>query len=99
MTKLLVSDEYPHHHDLSGILEGIRGEILKGSHRMTHDGNPETRHLLGAVLNCNDKVMSLLSKAGKLIENMGPVSAGNLGAPVVVPLRATGPVQRRIPRY
>ena len=71
MTRLLVSDKYPHHHDLSAVLESIRGEIHKGSHRMTHDGNPETRHLLGAVLECNDKVMELLNRAGKMIEDLG----------------------------
>ncbi|MBT3305520.1 MAG: hypothetical protein HN377_03460 [Alphaproteobacteria bacterium] len=97
MTRLLVSDKYPHHHDLSAVLESIRGEIHKGSHRMTHDGNPETRHLLGAVLECNDKVMELLNRAGKMIEDLGPVSAGNLGAPVVVPLRPVDPARRRMP--
>jgi len=93
MKRLLISDKYPHAYDLGDVLEGIRAEIHKGSHRMTNDGNPETRHLLGAVL-----VMELLNQAGKMIENMGLVSAGNLGAPVVVPLRAAVPVHRQIPR-
>ena len=98
MKRLLISDKYPHAYDLGDVLEGIRAEIHKGSHRMTNDGNPETRHLLGAVLDCNARVMELLNQAGKMIENMGLVSAGNLGAPVVVPLRAAVPVHRQIPR-
>lgn len=98
MKRLLVSDEYPHGHDLGAILECARAEILKGSHRMTHDGNPDTRHLLGAVLDCNAKVMDMLSQAGKIIEDMGLASAAHLGAPVVVPLRAADPDRRRMQR-
>jgi hypothetical protein len=98
MKKLLVSDAYPHGHDFGSVLDGIRTEILKGSHRITHDGNPETRHLMGTVLDCHAKVMKLLSQAGKMVETMGLVSAGNLGAPVLVPLSAPIPINRRIAR-
>ena len=98
MKRVLGSDEYPHGHNFGAVLEGIRAEVLTGSHRRTHDGNPETRHLLGAVLDCNAKLMGLLNQAGKMVENMALVSAGNLGAPVVVPLRASIPINRRIAR-
>jgi hypothetical protein len=98
MKRLLVSDEYPHGHDLGAILEGARAEILKGSHRMTNDGNPNTRHLLGSVLDCNARVMDMLSQAGKMIEDMGLASAMHLGAPVVAPLQGADPERLRMLR-
>ena len=98
MKRLLVSDEYPHSHDLGAILEGARAEILKGSHRMTNDGNPDTHHLLGAVLDCNARVVEMLSQAGKVIEDMGLASARHMGATVVVSLRTAGPDRHRLPR-
>tara|TARA_B100000315_G_scaffold237115_1_gene253562 strand:- start:488 stop:832 length:345 start_codon:yes stop_codon:yes gene_type:complete len=78
--------------------EGARAEILKGSHRMTHDGNPDTRHLLGAVLDSNAKVVDMLTQAEKMIEDMGIASAAHLAAPVVVPLQTAGPERHRMPR-
>jgi len=99
MKRLLISDKYPHAYDLGAVLEGIRAEIHNGSHRMANDGNPETRHLPDAVPDRNARVMGLLNQAGKMIENMGLVFAGELGAPVVLPLRAPIPINRRIPRH
>jgi len=95
MKRLLTTDEYPHAYDLGAVLQLIRDEVRKGSYRMTHDGNPQTRHLLGAVLASNEKVMDLLNRAGDMIEGMGLASAGNAGAPVVVPLRAVDQAHRR----
>ncbi len=88
MPRLPTSDEYPHGHDLGAILEGIRREVLKGSSRMTHDGNPETRFLMGSVLDCNTKVMDMLNRAKVLVENMAGLSA--LTPPAVVPIRISG---------
>ena len=74
MARLLSSDKYPHGHDLGGILEAIRAEVLKGSGRITHDGRPETRHLLGHVLDCNMNVLGMLSEARKAAEAFVGVS-------------------------
>ncbi len=87
MPRLLTSDEYPHGHDLGAILDGIRREVLKGSNRMTRDGNPETRFLMGPVLDCNMKVMDLLNRAKALVENMAGLPA--LTPPAVVPIRTS----------
>jgi len=76
MPRLLTSDEDPHGHDLGAILEGIRREVLKGTGRMTHYGNPETRFLMGSVLDCNAKVMDMLNRAKALVENMAENMAG-----------------------
>jgi hypothetical protein len=65
---------------------------------MTYDGNPNTRHHLGAVLECNARVMDMLSQAGKMIEDMGLASAAHLGAPVAIPLQAANLGRHRMPR-
>ncbi len=70
MARLLSSKEYPHGHDLGSILEAIRVEVLKGGDRMTHDGRPETRHLLGHVLDSNSKVLAMLNEARNVVETM-----------------------------
>lgn len=97
MPRLLTSDEYPHGHDLGAILEGIRREVLKGSARMTHDGNPETRFLMGSVLDCNSKVMNLLNRAKALVGDMVGDMAGlpALTPPAVVPIRISGEADNR----
>ncbi len=87
MPRLPTSDDYPHGHDLGAILEGISREILKGSGRMTHDGNPETRLLMGSVLDCNTKVMDMLNRAKALVEDMAGLPA--LTPPAVVPIRTS----------
>ncbi len=87
MPRLLISDEYPNGHDLGAILEGIRREVLKASSRMTHNGNPETRFLMGSVLDCNMKVMDLLNRAKALVEDMAGLPARKQMA--VVPLRTS----------
>ncbi len=96
MPRLLTSDEYPHGHDLGAILEEIRREVLKGSSRITHDGNPATRFLMGSVLDCNTKVMDMLNRAKALVENMAGLPA--LSPPAVVPIRISdrpgGPAPR-----
>lgn len=66
MRRLLSSDQYPNGHELGSILEAIRVEVLKGSGRIAHDGRPETRHLLGHVLDCNMKVLGMLHEAKKV---------------------------------
>jgi|ETNmetMinimDraft_16_1059900.scaffolds.fasta_scaffold21245_2 hypothetical protein len=68
MARHLVTNKYPHEHELGAILEGIRTEILKGSHRMTHDGNPQTRHLAGSVIDCNKNALALLNEAMGLVQ-------------------------------
>ena len=88
MARFLVPDEYPHGGELGAILQGIRTEILKASHRMTHDGNPQTRHLAGPVIDCNENALELLGEA------MGPSA---------VPVRSqrhgrTGPHERAASR-
>ena len=88
MPRLLTSDEYPHGHDLGAILEGICREVLKGSRQMTLDGNPETRFLMGSVLDCNMKVMDMLNRAKALVENMAGLTAPT--PPAVVPIRTSG---------
>ncbi len=93
MPRLLTSDEYPHGHDLGAIIEGIRKEVLKGSDRMAHDGNPETRFLMGSVLDCNTKVMDMLNRAKALVEDMAGLSA--LKQPAVVPIRTTDRINSR----
>lgn len=70
MVRLLSSDEYPHGHDLGSILEAIRVEVLKGGDRMTQDGRPETRHLLGHVLDSNSKVLAMLIEAKNAFDTM-----------------------------
>lgn len=87
MPRILTSDEYPHGHDLGAILEGIRREVLKGSSRMTHDGNPEIRFLMGSILDCNIKVMDLLNQAKALVEDMAALPARK--QPAVVPIRTS----------
>ncbi len=73
MARLLISDEYPHGHELGAIFEAIRKEVLRGSHQMTHDGRPETRHLLGHVLDSNRKVLEILNEARNTLETLfGP---------------------------
>ena len=72
--------------------------IYRHQHGLTNDGNPNTRHLLGAVLDCNARVMDMLSQAGKMIEDMGLASAMHLGAPVVAPLQSADPERLRMPR-
>ena len=62
------SEKYPQGRDLGDILEAIRWEVLKGSGRIAHDGRPETRHLLGPVLDCNMNVLGMLSEARKAAE-------------------------------
>jgi len=101
MPRLLTSDEYPHGHDLGAILEGIRAEVLRGSGRMSHDGNPETRFLMGSVLDCNVKVMDLLNRAKALVEDMARLPAAHLPVqkqPAVVPLRPGDRVNGRARR-
>ncbi len=93
MPRFLTSDEYPHGHDLGAILEEIRTEVLKGSSRMTHDGNPETRFLMGSVLDCNIKVMDMLNRAKALVEYMPGLPA--LTPPAVVPIRTSDRVNSR----
>ena len=87
MPRLLTSNEDPHGHDLGAILEGIRREVLNSSSRMTHDGNPETRFLMGPILDCNTKVMDLLNRAKALVEDMAGLPA--LTPPAVVPIRTS----------
>ncbi len=93
MPRFLTSDEYPHGHDLGAILEEIRTEVLKGSSRMTHDGNPETRFLMGSVLDCNIKVMDMLNRAKALVEDMAVLPA--LTPPALVPIRTSDRVNSR----
>ncbi len=93
MPRLRTSDEYPHGHDLGAILEGIRREVLKGSSRMTQDGNPETRFLMGTVLDCNMKVMDMLNRAKALVEDMAGLPV--LTSPAVVPIRTSDRVNSR----
>ena len=93
MPRLLTSDEYPHGHNLGEILEGIRREVLKGSGRMTHDGNPATRFLMGSVLDCNTKVMDMLNRAKALVENMAGLPA--LTPPAMVPIRTSDQTNNR----
>ncbi len=96
MPRLLTSDEYPHGHDLGAILEEIRREVLKGSSRMTDNGNPETRFLMGSVLDCNMKVMDMLNRAKALVEDMAGLSA--LKQPALVPIRTTERIDSRARR-
>jgi len=84
---MLSTDEYPYGHDLGAILEGIRTEVLKVTGRMNRDGNPETRFLVGSVLDCNMKVMGLLSRAKALVEDMAHLPAQEQLS--TVPLRAS----------
>lgn len=49
MAKLLVSDEYPHGHDLGAILEGIRKEAQKGGFQVTQGGSSLFSLLAGSL--------------------------------------------------
>ena len=82
MARSLSSDKYPLGHDLGNILEAIRAEVLKGSGRIAHDGRPETRHLLGHVLDCNMNVLGMLSEARKAAEVFVGVPLQRLPEPV-----------------
>jgi len=93
MPRLPTSDEYPHGHDLGAILEEIRREVLKGSSRMSHDGNPKIRFLMGSVLDCNMKVMDMLNRAKALVEDMAGLPA--LKQPAVVPIRTSDRINSR----
>jgi len=92
MARLLVSDEYPHGSDLSTILEGVRMEVLKSGHRMAHDGNPETRHLVGCVLESNRKAVGLLSKALGMVE--ATLGGQSLRQPAPMPVMQLGEARR-----
>ncbi len=100
MARIRVSDEYPHGHELGAILDGIRAEVLKGSHRITHDGNPQIRHLVGHVLDSNRKAIKLLNEAMSLVESMVGFPGSNRPVPVLrlQPLSrsqpAAGPAKR-----
>ncbi|MDA1091162.1 MAG: hypothetical protein O3A85_12725 [Proteobacteria bacterium] len=91
MARLLVSDEYPHGHDLGAILEGIRMEVLKSSHRMSHDGNPQTRYLAGHVIDCNKNALDLLAQAMGLVETLFGFGGMKRPVPVSVPKSVPGP--------
>ncbi len=95
MARLLVSDEYPHGHELGAILDGIRAEVLKGSHRMIHDGNPQTRHLVGHVLDTNKKAVDLLNEAMSLVESMFGYHGSKWPVSVAAPAPSTGPAKPR----
>jgi len=88
MSRLLISDRYPNGHDLGTILEAIRAEVMRGSGRIAHDGRPETRHVLGHVLDSNMKVLDLLGEARNAID-----AVFGLPAPKQpVPARSSAPV-------
>ena len=82
MARLLISEEYPNGRELNAIFDAIRHEILKGSSRMTHDGHPENRHLLGHVLESNNKVLGLLNEAKTAVASF--FSVAPLQEPVLV---------------
>ena len=84
MARLLISDEYPNGHELDAIFDAIRHEVFKGSARMTYDGHPENRHLLGHVLESNNKVLGLLSEAKTAIESLFSVAPSQQPVPVRV---------------
>lgn len=77
MARLLISDEYPSGHELGAIFDAIRQEVLKGSARMAQDGRPETRHLLGHVIECNTKVLQMLNEAKNTVESIFSMSPPN----------------------
>ena len=74
MARLLISDEYPSGHKLDAIFDAIRQEVLKGSARMAQDGRPETRYLLGHVIECNTKVLQMLNEAQNTVESIFSMS-------------------------
>lgn len=74
MARLLISDEYPSGHELDAIFDAIRQEVLKSSSRMAHDGRPETRRLLGHVIECNKKVLQMLNQAKNTVESIFSMS-------------------------
>lgn len=82
MARLLISDEYPNGHELDAIFDAIRLEVFKGSARMTHDGHPENRHLLGHVLESNNKVLGLLNDAKTAIESLFSIAPIRQPVPV-----------------
>jgi len=88
MSRLLISDEYPHSHQLDAVFDAIRQEIVKGSRRITHDGCPETRHLLGHVLECNSKALDLLNEAKATLSEIFYLTPANQPVPVAVKRRA-----------
>jgi len=83
MARLLISDEYPNGHELDVIFDAIRHEVCKGSSRISHDGHPQNRHLLGHALESNNKVLALLDEAKTAIESFFSVAL----RPEPVPVR------------
>ena len=90
MARLLISYEYPNGHELDKIFDAIRHEVFRGSSRMSHDGHPENRHLLGHVLESNSRVLGLLNEAKTAVEAL----FGAASRPEPVPVRVTGEGKR-----